>query len=142
MHSIVLWATRSTATACKGRSNELGRQHQRRAVCGLPKRRNGVQWARVAGWSRVRAVLACDAGAVTHIYFAHELSPPTPHARTPHISSAHTVPQARHSCIHRTARTHLDHRFFASIVTFVLPSYRATLCLHPYENTKHHRIRT
>jgi len=150
VHCASLWPTCSTATACKGGSIVVGQRHQRRAVCSLPRRRNGVQRARARRGGRGRAVVACDVEAVTH--FPHHiathlhlltqltcisaLAPSRAMLRPARQSrihrAAHTpqhVPRSRHSCIHRATRTHQDLRFFASILTFLLPSYHATLWL-------------
>jgi hypothetical protein len=82
-----------------------------------------------AGAGRVgrgRAVVACDAEAVTHF--------PDPIATHLHLLTQLTcitaltpsramLRPARHLCIHRAAHTHQDRRFFALIVTFLLRTY-------------------
>jgi hypothetical protein len=104
----MLYPTRLAAATCKGGSIVVGRKHQGRAVCSLPRGRNGALRARWAG-GRGRAVMLCHAGAVTHIYFVYELFPPLSlhprfAARTHRTHSAARPTVA--SSVHSPDRTH------------------------------------
>ena len=136
MRCIVLWPTCSTATACKGRSNQVGETNEMvlgEVACDVLNR---LLSGRCEGWltTRIHARGDCiqSRGRNAYVSYTNYLRRTHALARTPRHAPTGSSPA------HPPGYTHPIQSLL--IVTFLLPSYHATLCLltsvQPQHTTK------
>ncbi len=130
----MLYPTRLAAATCKGGSIVVGRKHQGRAVCSLPRGRNGALRARWAGRARVRGHAMSCGGGNAYLLRVRTISAAL---ASPSLRRTHALRSTSHSHVTRASsephtRT-IAHAFLCTLSLFCCVLIRSDVLLLKYD---------